>query len=215
MLDFRKSKLPLIAFAVPGPQKRPKGADLLEARIDQFKNLKPEAVARALKKMPKPILATVRSVKEGGKARLSDAQRIALFRAALPHVQALDIELSSPKVIAALKGRIGRRTLILSHHNFKSTPSNAALTRMLKAAKRLGARAFKVAANPRSSKDVLRLFAFTLKHRKAGLITISMGKLGSISRLVNPQAGSLITYTSGKPVLGQLPLARLSAAFRK
>jgi len=72
----------------------------------------------------------------------------------------------------------------------------------------------KLAAWARTPEDVARLFDLTLRNRRSNLVTIAMGTRGSISRLMFPLAGSLLTYTSVSPSDGQLPLKELVQGLR-
>src|SRR5262245_57551540 len=72
-----RSSLSLLRLA------KKRGLSLLEARVDLFANLERESViahvgrARAVA----PVLATVRSAEEGGKWKLGEPERLALYRA--------------------------------------------------------------------------------------------------------------------------------------
>jgi 3-dehydroquinate dehydratase-1 len=196
------------------------GIDVLEARVDRFPSREPAHVivtVRALKRLRLPLIGTVRSHAEGGAARLSDRQRIALYEAIAPLVDAMDVELRAGAVRQAVRDLARRRRipLILSSHDFHRTPTDRALERLLREAKALGADIVKVATQARSAQDVARLFAFTARHRAKRLVTIAMGPKGTLSRLVFPLAGSLLTYTSLSPRDGPLPAAAFLKALRR
>lgn len=80
----------------------------------------------------------------------------------------------------------------------------------------LGADIVKFAVTPRSERDVLRLLDATLAmkedHNTTPVITMSMGKLGVISRICGEVFGSAVTFgTAGKASApGQLPANQLS-----
>ena len=74
------------------------GARILELRIDRLRKISPVAVLKticSLKKLGRPLIATIRSLKEGGGRPLTGTRRLALFKKILPEVQAIDLELSS------------------------------------------------------------------------------------------------------------------------
>ena len=79
----------------------------------------------------------------------------------------------------------------------------------VKKAETLGARIIKLAVHANCKQDVVRLLAFTVTYRHQNLVTISMGSVGSVSRLLFPLVGSLMTYTSLSPAHGQIPAKRL------
>jgi len=198
---------------------RKNGVHLLEARIDRFKQTDSSFILKQLKALRKynlPVLATVRSKSEGGRAKLTAAQRLIIYKQILPLIDAIDVELSSLPSLASIipQARKKKKTIIISYHNFKKTPSEKELMLKLKKAFSKGADIFKCAVQANTANDVLRMYEFTLKHSQRGLVTLSMGNTGSISRIVFPSAGSLLSYTS--PILfdGQIPLQQLVQSFK-
>ena len=194
---------------------------LLEIRIDRFRKLKIDSIIsrlQLLRRAKLPLIATVRSRKEGGRRFIPEAKRLELFQAVLPHVDAIDVELSSPhliKTLVPLAKRKGKRT-ILSYHHFKATPPDAQLIRLIQKGKKRGADIVKIAVTPQRSGDVGRLLLLTKRFRGKGLITIAMGPLGRASRILAPLFGSALTYTFiRKPQApGQIPLGKLSKQLR-
>ena len=73
-----------------------------------------------------------------------------------------------------------------------------------------GADIIKIAVMARSTADVTRLLRFT-EDCKVPLVTIAMGPLGSVSRVIAPLFGSLFTYGFiHRPVApGQLSVEKL------
>lgn len=211
--DFR------VAFSVPGYSAglrgiSRRGVHMIEARVDRFHSLEPSDVAgeiRAIKKTGLPVIATIRSRKEGGAVSIPDAKRAALFQIISPLVDAIDVELGSGRILkkAVASARRNRNCVIISYHNFSRTPPKAALERIMRRAIAAGADVVKIAAMAKNQDDVARLFMFTQDNRRRNLITISMGPAGSVSRVVFFLAGSLLTYTSASPTDGQIPLERL------
>lgn len=88
--------------------------------------------------------------------------------------------------------------LVLSYHNFEETPENLmeAFSEMTK----LAPRVVKIAVMPESEQDVLDLMNYTrgFKTLNPGqeFATISMGKLGRLSRLAGDVVGSSWTFVS-------------------
>lgn len=210
------------------------GARILEVRIDRFRRLDLPSILqriRSLRKTGMPLIATLRSRKEGGaavptgggravpagggKRNLSDSQRIRIFQKVLPYVNAVDLELSSPRLIRSLipLARGKKKCVILSYHNFKSTPSDPTLRNLIRKGRRSGGQIIKIAVTPRKKEDVARLLRFTQQNRKQNLVAIAMGRLGVSSRVLAPLFGSLLTYSFiGRPQApGQLSLKQLKA----
>lgn len=214
--SMRLGRVPRVVLSVPGEvallrRAAWEGADLIEARVDQFRRLDVFAVAREVRAIVRhglPVIGTVRSRHEGGQAGLADARRLTLFAAFAPLVDALDVELGSTAILADViaLARRHRKTLLVSSHDFTGTPPDSALEDVLERARSLRADLVKIATFARRPRDVERLLRFTFRHKARHLVTIAMGTQGTISRLVFPLAGSLLTYTHVSPSLGQIPL---------
>lgn len=190
------------------------GGDILEFRADQM----PEPTAaqgdrtvRRLRRHGRPILLTIRSTREGGLRPLGDRQRRELFLALLPLVDAVDCELRSLRVLRPVveAARQQSRPVLVSYHDFVCTPSLSVLERLFERARAQGADVVKLATQVQSRADLVRLFLFTWSRRAFPIVTMGMGPMGSVSRLVLPIVGSRLIYTSLDPVLGQIPLPRL------
>jgi 3-dehydroquinate dehydratase-1 len=192
--------------------------DLIEARIDLFERRSPahvEEILRNLGRYGHPIIATIRTVGEGGRWQGSDAERERLFSVALPFVRAVDVELSSrairQRVIAA--AHAAGRSVIVSSHDFERTPATAVLVRRMHAARKAGADLVKLAAHARDASDLSRLLQVLVNHPSVPLIVLAMGPVGMVSRVLFGAAGSLLTYAfadgDAPTAAGQLPLRAL------
>ncbi len=213
-------KVPRVVLAVVGEssavaQAAGEGIDILEARVDLFDGQLTSASVvdevKVLKRHEMPLIGTIRGQGEvRGTARVSDAQREALYQHLSPLVDAIDIDLSATMLKSVIAtARRNKNTMILSHHDFRSTPPASTLEHIVRKATTLGADIIKIATLARNESDVVRLLQFTAAHRQNNLVTISMGNIGSLSRLVLPFAGSLLTYTSVNPSDGQIGATRL------
>jgi 3-dehydroquinate dehydratase I len=173
------------------------GVEVAELRVDLFKSLAPAhvlEVARRYAAMPR--LITLRSAAEGGRWNGTEGQRFELYAALMPEAAAIDIELGSCEIcdllieLATSKGVLK----VVSYHNFTETPDDQFLLGVLLQSKGQGADLVKISVFARSEADLRRLARFTLDHSDQGLITISMGPLGSPSRVLFPALGSRLTY---------------------
>lgn len=191
------------------------GVDVAELRVDRYGSVDVErVVAEARRFTALPTLATVRSATEGGDWAGTEAQRAEVYTALLEVVGAIDVEVAcveaSPELAAVVAAARARGVVvILSHHDFDATPEGDALDALAARARALGADYVKVATMARSTADVGRLAAFTLRHADDGVIVIAMGPHGSQSRVFFPALGSRLTYAHlGRwPVPGQLSFA--------
>lgn len=195
------------------------GANMLEIRLDTFSKREIKLLPGALKRLKArkiPTLLTIRNAKEGGKGRLTDSERLTLFIEFIPLVDAVDIELSSKKilkrVITAAKEK--RKKVIVSFHDFKSTPGTKGLVKTIKEARGAGADIVKLAALVKGQAELTRLAALLTDNKD--LIIIAMGSAGTASRVFFPMLGSLITYAgiSGANAPGQLSVRKLKSEFR-
>ncbi len=192
------------------------GADLVEVRADLFSDPRPGPLASTLERVRaggRPVILTVRSAVEGGRP-LDDTRRAALYAAGLPHADALDVEIASEALVRTLvpQAQAAGRTVLLSAHFLDGTPPREQLLALVDRAEALGAHITKLAAHARNLDDVRTLLEVTLAARTRGIVTMSMGPLGAISRVFFPAAGSLLTYGSvGRPTApGQLPVTELA-----
>lgn len=221
-----RAKRPLIAVPfsdnVTTPEiaaARAQDMDIAELRIDRFikKDTRHALQTAALFKNI-PVIATIRSSAEGGEWHGSEKERLALFQKLASIVDALDIELSSQKILSgAIKAAHKNNALaIVSFHDFAGTPPGGNLADIIKKAKVAGADIIKIATMVHTQEDVRVLTRLLLDHPDEKLIIIGMGSLGAITRLAFPALGSLITFAAGREVTapGQMGLHELVSVFR-
>lgn len=191
----------------------PKKPDLLEWRIDFFEAIGDvKAVVDAALAIRQaaggiPVLLTRRNVSEGGMPiPIAEPAVVAMYAAACQArcVEMIDYELSNaPEDLKLLRevSAANGVTLIMSYHNFQMTPDAEMLDSKFAAAERLGADVAKVAVMPTNEQDVLALLAATDRARQAlkiPLISMSMGGIGSLSRIMGWVYGSAATFAVGK-----------------
>jgi 3-dehydroquinate dehydratase-1 len=170
---------------------------LVELRIDLFAERGGEAVlARARACRPATLLATIRSAREGGQWDGDEGERLALFRAVIPGVDAVDIELSSRDILdeVAAAAKSAGKTVIISFHDFESTPELGRLAEICAEARKKGADIVKIATFARDPRDIRVLARLTLDEAEKDIITVGMGPLGALTRIFFPALGSLLTY---------------------
>jgi 3-dehydroquinate dehydratase-1 len=196
-------------------------ADILEARVDEFRDQSLPHVQEQIKRLGEtgsPIILTVRNdAREGGRGSITDDYKQGIFESAISFVDAVDIELSSPIAVNVIKlARDHAKTVIVSSHNFKETVSNDSLEDLFQRSSAVGADIVKIAMQANIKDDVRRLMAFTLKHKADNVVTMSLGGIGSVSRLTLPAMGSLLTYSylSKESAPGQIQLFRLQDDLR-
>ena len=207
-----------------------KNPDVVEWRVDYFDGIVDPAavldVAGSLRAAAGdlPIIFTRRSIAEGGEPiAIGNEEVVDLYDkvAASGLIDFLDFEMSND---AALVRRVresankhGTRT-ILSYHNFGYTPGHDFLVQRFLEAERLGGDVAKVAVMPRDRSDVLTLLAATAEADAKGripLISMAMGPLGSVTRMIGGEFGSSLSFAvgEGSSAPGQIPIADLNAVF--
>ncbi|MET7396235.1 type I 3-dehydroquinate dehydratase [Dactylosporangium sp. NPDC005572] len=196
------------------------GVDVAELRVDWYSSADPAHVVdrvRAFRGVP--TLATVRSKTEGGYWPGDEAERLRLYEALLPEVDAVDVELSAtevlPGVVAAARA-LGR-LVVVSHHDFVATPSPERLAEIVDGALAAGADLVKISTMAHGPDDVRTLSALLLRYNSSRMIVIGMGGEGAASRVFFPLLGSRITYSAigGHPAPGQLPFAETVALLER
>lgn len=197
-----------------------RGLSLLEARVDLFDDVGTEHVLENVRRARAiaPVLATVRSGSEGGAWKRSERDRLALYRALTPHVDALDVELDSRIRGAVLRtARRAGRTVVLSHHDFRTTPSASRLDDIVRRGTKAGADVVKIATFVRGPADIQKLARLLARHPKGPLVVIGMGARGRPTRVLFPALGSLFTFASldKKTAPGQLGLAETVRGLEK
>jgi 3-dehydroquinate dehydratase-1 len=173
------------------------GVEVAELRIDLFKRRVPAHVLDVARRYAAvPRLITIRSAAEGGRWSGTEEQRFELYSALMPHASAIDIELGSSQIRDLLIELATSKNVlkVVSYHNFTETPDDEFLLGVLRQSKGHGADLVKISVFARSEADVRRLARLTLEHAGEGLITISMGAQGTVSRVLFPALGSRLTY---------------------
>lgn len=187
------------------------GVDMLEIRMDLIGGDIPSLcvfVDKIKKFTGFPCIGTLRETPE------NKENRIDVFKAVMPFVDAVDVEIDASitrQVITHAQGK----TVIVSEHDFEKTPDISHLESIATKADLLGADIVKIATLARHRHDVVRLMEFTAASNK-NLVTIAMGELGNISRVLAPVFGSLFTYGFVKNSVapGQLEVGKLVEELR-
>jgi 3-dehydroquinate dehydratase-1 len=176
------------------------GLDIAEIRVDQFRSFDPSYVNDKLAMFADkiPTLATIRIADEGGSWKGSESDRQKLFRSIIPNVDAIDIELQCidtlKKIGPAVKA--AGKLLVVSFHDFDTTPDLHKLEQIVRDAKERGADIVKIATNATEQEHLKSLASLLTGTKDIGLIVIGMGGFGFISRLLFPALGSLMTFAS-------------------
>ncbi|WP_306461326.1 type I 3-dehydroquinate dehydratase [Sedimentibacter sp. B4] len=185
--------------------------DLAELRIDFYEDVDDfSKVVDLLKKIReiyfKPLLFTFRTKKEGGVHDMSEENYFELIHMATDSglIDMVDIELFSHeeslrKAVAFAHEK--HIKVVMSNHDFHKTPDKDEIIKRLVKMQENGADISKIAVMPTCDEDVLELLSATMEIKnKYGFpcITMSMGRLGAITRLSGELFGSCMTFAALK-----------------
>lgn len=205
--------------------------DMAEFRGDYFEGVTDKtrllALLRNLRDKLRDIilLFTIRSEAEGGEAidaanggqiKVNALNRI-VIESGIPDM--VDIELFSGadevRELITLAHEKGIH-VILSNHDFKTTPEADVIVNRLRSMQDMGADIAKIAVMPQNKMHMLALLAAccTMKEKYAGIpiVAISMGSLGGLSRVCGQIFGSSVTFASMEQASapGQIPVNDLN-----
>ncbi len=197
-------------------------ADVIEIRLDC---LEEQVVAPFFDVLKKPLLFTNRPRWEGGEFAGEESERLQMLLEA-GQQKAAYIDLEYRSLDASLK-TIQRdlvhssTQLILSWHDFSSTPTREELLATLRGMQSKGADIGKIVTTAHSFHDVLRVLQLQVEAAKMNfpLIAFCMGRPGTISRLATLELGGYMTYCSAEKgrstAPGQLSVDTLRDIFER
>lgn len=183
-------------------------ADMIEWRVDAFEAFADCNAVREILEDIAPMLGdkiflyTFRSKPQGGESAIDAATLENLHELAIESgcVDLIDLEYFEEekpqrKIRQLQKAGIH---VITSHHDFHETPKQEIMKMLLEQMCQGGADIVKLAVMPQNTEDVLNLLAVTAAFHEENpdtpVITMSMGKLGSVSRLCGETFGSCVTF---------------------
>lgn len=229
--------VPILAYGVSEVMNQAKAildspADLVEFRADymddtSFLNAHTMKTAMAAVRniLPqRPILYTLRTKEEGSDIAMSDRDYLNVCISAIDTglADAIDIEFShEQETIRQLVDYAHEHDVkvVMSSHNFQSTPDREEMAEKMKAMQEAGADIAKIAVMPQSDEDVTNVMLVSEEMKRTlsvPHILISMGELGATSRVTGQQSGSVLTFgtvgTGSAP--GQINADDLDRAMR-
>ena len=175
-------------------------ADIIEWRADFLPKEAILQVAPAIfeKFAGRELVFTLRTRAEGGQIELSSEEYVQMIKevAQLYQPDYIDFEYFSYKDV--FDQMLDFPNLVLSYHNFQETPEN--LMEILSELTSLNPKVVKIAVMANTEQDVLDLMNFTRGFKTLNpeqeYVTISMGKVGKVSRITSDVTGSSWTFAS-------------------
>jgi 3-dehydroquinate dehydratase-1 len=184
MLCISISSLPL-----PRVQELVANADMAEIRLDLLRPAKDE-LPDLFSTHGKKIIATCRA------GEYDDEARAGILKAAIDAgCGYVDLEIDAPcafldTLIPYAKAKGCK--VILSYHNFETTPETEALELIIIEALACGADVVKMATMVHTPHDAARLLALYARH--TGIVAFGMGEEGKFTRVVALKLGAPFTY---------------------
>lgn len=203
--------------------------DFVEWRADAFVGAKDLAAVKSVLYALRetlgqiPLIFTLRTAEEGGlvSVRAEEYNRILKAVAELGLADFIDLEMWLPAdwTNQIINGARENQCFVIgSKHDFHKTGTLESLLSCLEQIEASGVDVVKLACMPQTKQDVLTLLLATQIHYEkpgtAPLITMAMGKLGQISRVLGGYSGSALTFgAEGKlSAPGQMDVATLKKA---
>lgn len=207
-----RSRDGILSYAERALDTRP---DMMELRIDWFEGMhNVETVISLLKDIREIIgdvllLFTIRTSDEGGEASISVEEYEILCSRVCESgwIDLIDVEAFMEEGLLERIVEIAHKNnvfVVASNHDFEKTPKEQEIVRRLIYMDEHGADIPKIAVMPECERDVLALLSATLRYHEEGgakpIVTMSMGKLGAISRVAGQVFGSTITFATAGQV---------------
>ncbi|MFZ0589647.1 MAG: shikimate dehydrogenase [Bryobacteraceae bacterium] len=196
------------------------GSLFLELRLDYLRSpeLGPRVIEHLREQHPDLyVIATCRhKTNHGGFKGSVEEQMALLAQSEEAGAQLIDLEIEiaemARKHAEALRANA---SLIVSYHNFKSTPALDVAWRRLR---RIEADAYKIATTPRKPSDDLRVAEFFRARHEFPLIAFAMDEVGVPTRILSLAAGCAFTYAAplegDGTAPGQVPAKLMRSLYR-
>ena len=157
------------------------------------------------------ILATCRHKHAGGEFSGTLDEQLAILRSsAQAGAELVDLEIESAEQMKSAAASLRESTLlVVSYHNFQSTPS---LDRVMQRLRKIPADVYKVATTARKQSDNLRVINLLRQEEHASLVALAMSEFGTASRVLS--LGSVFTFAAPARVTGTAP-GQIAAALMR
>lgn len=172
--------------------------DLIEIRLDYLEGPYELDEIRSVSTLP--MIATNRGTDQGGLSPEASPERMGpIIRACEAGFEYADIELALPQAgqIAERIKDLGAK-VIISHHDFKGTPSKERLNEIMTGMLGAGADICKIVGTATSPEDNLTYLNLIQMNPSVSLVSFGMGTTGLLSRVFSPLFGAAYTYASSE-----------------
>ncbi|MFC1615981.1 type I 3-dehydroquinate dehydratase [Patescibacteria group bacterium] len=161
-----------------------KKADVMEIWFDEISIIKEEELKKFFRQKRKPIIY------KAGK-NIKKISKIINYK-----TEYIDLDVAtSSNIINNVKKQSPKTKLIISYHNFKKTPPQKELEKIISKIKKKKADIIKIATYAKNFQDSLRMLELlSQESKKSKIICICMGKQGEITRAAGHLLGNYLMY---------------------
>jgi 3-dehydroquinate dehydratase-1 len=197
-------------------------ADVIELRMDLIHNGRLVELIDQVRACHEAVAVLVTHRRGARSSPLQERRRIDCLKDAVGlGADYVDVELETDRILreellTTIQCLQNRTALIVSHHDFRRTPTLRALKSLFQGCVKAGADIVKIvtwARNPEDNLRVLHLIS-DAEREDIDLINFCMGPEGRISRIVAPILGSYLSYVSlrkgGESASGQLTVTEMN-----
>ena len=195
-----------------------KRSSYVEIRFDFLKPLQIPEALELVKKYLKRSVCTLRPKSEGGKFSGSENERLSILKLIAEYNPfLLDVEYNALRKNKQFTNYIkkSKANLLVSWHNFKKTPNDLALNKILSQMQKFS-KNIKIVTTAKSTNDSSRVLSLYNNASKLNVIAFSMGEYGKMSRILCLFLGSPYTYVSLRKAIapGQFSLDEIKSIIK-
>ena len=171
-----------------------------EELSDQAREEISRSAAEILDASDVPVLATVRTVAQGGKSEVSTpvyGQIIELL--AECGMDAVDVEMAPAAPALTEKAHSAGAKVVMSFHDFEVTPESEIMRELLETMAALGADVAKLAVLANSERDALNVELvqrWAAEYVSVPSIVLAMGEFGRQTRATQPEDGGVASFVA-------------------
>ncbi len=187
-----------------------KDADLTEIWFDEINGLNEKNLQKIFSKKKRPVIYK----------SLGNQKKINQVLEFKPEYIDLDLK-STSTIIEMIKSKSPTTKIIISFHDFKKTPEEKELKKIIKEMQKKGADICKIATYAKNFTDSLRILSLLsqLKEQKIDAICLAMGEEGKFTRVAGHLLGNYLMYApldqKSKTASGQITLKELKKCHLK
>lgn len=184
-VPISKTKFKDVVFALKQAEKE---ADVVEIWFDEILDLDSMSELQIAKISKKPLLYKVTKINE---------TKIEHLLEVIKNIQYIDFDLSTDiNFLKNIKEKFPKIELIISHHDFKKTPTNNELKSIVEIMFTKGADIAKIATKANKLSDSINMLSLLSHLTKEGrrAICLCMGKPGRLTRITGHLVGNYLMY---------------------